>query len=507
MSLAFPSRSRRPRRTWAMVLTLLLALTMAAPGAMGEERITIWGTPPKEKPHFTKAAEGFPPLPLPVVPMRRSEKKRPPAPPKLIANLSDFSFRGWQGSPGSVDTLLANAKRDLDIWYGWEQLSIAQVQRKHEAGVDHRTPILYLCAYYPLELTEAQRQALVSYVLSGGTLLINCCGQDAAYASARAELGKMFPNYLLRRLPIEHPLYHSYFDMQTVRYPAPAAAAVFDEAPAAEGEPRIQAIELGTRAAVILSYEDLACGWNQWNNPTVKRVSPADSTKLGVNIVTYVTAEQRLAKFLAETREVAGPTVRPRQQLSIVQLMHQGNWNPNPSGLPLLLKEVAGNTSIAVKFDATTLPLRDATLFDHPLLYMTGTYDPALGRDEAAILHRHLQSGGTLIADAAAGRRDFDEGFRKLCAAMYPDHPLTPLPPDHPLFKAFAPITSAKVNHEPDAVQPRIEAVVVEGRAVVLYSPLGLGDGWAHQFSVYARCYETKDALILGQNMVVFAMQ
>jgi hypothetical protein len=488
----------------AVVPILVIAALCSAAGT--DDRITIWGTPPREKPHRTKAAEGFPPLPLPVVPQRRTEKKRPPAPPKLLANLANFSFDGWQGSPGAVDTLLTTAQENLKVWYGWEQLDVATLVREQTSGVTHRTPIIYLCAYYPLDLSDEQRAALAAYVLAGGTLIINCCGQDDAFASAQAELARMFPKFELRLLPPDHPIYHSYDDIEKVSYPAPSTSAL-DQGAATIGPPRLRAITLGTRAAVMVSHEDLACGWNRWNNPTVKRVGAKDSDRIGLNLITYITAENRFAKFLSKTQEVAGPSIRPREQLVFAQIIHDGNWNPNPSAVPLFLKELASNTSVAVQFDRQTIQLKDPSLFNLPMLYMTGTWDPRLSDQEVALLHRYLCNGGVLIADAASGRGEFDAAFRALCRRMFPDQPLEVLPADHPLFSAFHKIDMLRLNHQDDPIAPVVEAVTIDGRPAILYSRFGLSDGWAHEFSAYARGYVTPDALKLGMNLVVYAMQ
>ncbi len=496
----FSSHRRRGRLITLAVFALLVA------GVAGQERLNIWGTPPREEAHRTKAAEGFPPLPLPVVPQRRTEKKRPPAPPKLVANVGGFGHAGWKGSPGAVDQLLKNARRRLNVWYGWEQLGLGEIVRKHAAGVDHHTPVLYFCAYYPLDLSDDARDALRSYALGGGTLVINCCGQRSAFESAAAELGKMFPQYPLRPLPPDHPLYHAYYAIEQVRYPLPSDNPL-DTGAAGTGPPRLRAITLGTRAAVIVSLEDLACGWNEWNNPRVARVSAADSTQLGLNLITYVTAEQRYARFLAETREIAGPSVRPRQQLTLVQLIHDGNWNPNPSAVPFFLAELASNTSIAVNFKRQTMEIKDPSLFSQPLLYMTGSWAPNLSSEEIALLRRFLTNGGVLIADSAAGRAEFDRGFREMCAALLPDHPLRRLPADHAVFTSFYSITQLRANHKPDPIEPELEGVFVGGRPLIIYSPLGLSDGWARQFSAYARAYAAPDAVKLGTNLVVYAMQ
>jgi len=102
----------------------------------------------------------------------------------------------------------------------------------------------------------------------------------------------------------------------------------------------------------------------------------------------------RLAKFLSRTQDVTGPSVRPRQQLVFAQLVHGGNWNPNPSAVPLLLKELASNTSVAVSFERVTVQLNDPQIFNYPLLYMAGQWDPKLSKEELAILHRYITNGG-----------------------------------------------------------------------------------------------------------------
>jgi len=511
-------RTLLTRRTWLAAAGLISAGLLCAPAAAQRDkpRMNIWGAPPQEKPHFTKGAETTAPLPLPVTPQRRSEKKRPPAPPKLIANLANFSFDGWQGSPGAVDTLLTTAQENVKLWYGWEHLDVRDLVRKHTAGVQTRTPILYLCAYYPLKLTGEQRDSLKDYVLNGGTMLINCCGQRDAYASAAAELKAMFPRRPLRLLPPDHPLYCANYKIERVNLPAlgpaaPFTAALEDLAGGAGGagaqRPRLHAVTVGSRAAVIVSLEDLACGWNKWDNVKVLRYAPADSNRLGINLMTYVTAELRLAEYQARTRDIEGPNVRPREQLAFAQIIHDGNWDPNPSAIPYFLKELGANTTIAVKFRRVQFEMKNPNLFAYPLLYMTGQWDPHLSDEEVALLRRHLKEGGTLIADAAGGMSEFDSAFRELAGKLFADSPLTKLPGDHAVFSSFYKIDKLSANHLGEPIEPVVQAVFHDGRAVILYSPIGLCDGWAQRHSAFARCYTQEDAVKLGTNLVVFAMQ
>ncbi|MDO4557526.1 MAG: hypothetical protein Q4C47_01000, partial [Planctomycetia bacterium] len=80
--------------------------------------VTDCGPPPQAAPQHRGGAEGFPPLPLPVTPLRRTEKKRPPSPPALIGKMSLGNAkwvtkdgkrtltRDWMTDPADLDTLL-----------------------------------------------------------------------------------------------------------------------------------------------------------------------------------------------------------------------------------------------------------------------------------------------------------------------------------------------------------------------------------------------------------------
>jgi hypothetical protein len=271
--------------------------------------------------------------------------------------------------------------------------------------------------------------------------------------------------------------------------------------------PRLMGITVGSRAAVIVSMEDMACGWNQWNNPAVERMKADDSTKLGVNLMTYVSAEMRLAKFLARTQELSGPNVRPRGQLALAQIVHDGNWDPNPSALPSFLKTIASNTSVAVKFDHVNVRLNDPSIFNYPLLYLSGQWDPKFSAEERAILHRYVSAGGTVLIEDAGGRQEFDLAVRGMLKATFPEGELVRLPRDHPVFESFHTIRSVHVNTEEKEAEPVIEAIMVGDRPGVLYSPLGLSDGWAGLHSAYAKCYSGEDAMKLGTNLLLYVMK
>lgn len=114
-------------------------LTLAgAGGLLGH--LTAWGAesrngpvdcgpPPPPKKQNRTGGESFAPLPLPVTPLRRTEKKRPPAPPALIGKMAmgpiryvtrdgkRVPYRDWMTDPADMYTLLSWTNEKLGINY------------------------------------------------------------------------------------------------------------------------------------------------------------------------------------------------------------------------------------------------------------------------------------------------------------------------------------------------------------------------------------------------------
>ena len=94
----------RPKRRIALarlLTTLLLTFFTVAPATLyGQRRVGTIGPPPRKNPQRQTSAEGFPPLPLPVTPLRRSEPKAEPAPPLFMAKLIYGKDQDYMPNPG-----------------------------------------------------------------------------------------------------------------------------------------------------------------------------------------------------------------------------------------------------------------------------------------------------------------------------------------------------------------------------------------------------------------------
>ncbi|MDD4270694.1 MAG: hypothetical protein PHN77_20915, partial [Thermoguttaceae bacterium] len=112
------------RRAFLQKVGFLCATSTATPGAsfvFGQEENSgpiDCGPPPQARPQSRTGGESFAPLPLPVTPLRRSEKKRPPSPPALVGKVAlgaprwitrdgqRVMYRDWMTDPADIDTLL-----------------------------------------------------------------------------------------------------------------------------------------------------------------------------------------------------------------------------------------------------------------------------------------------------------------------------------------------------------------------------------------------------------------
>src|SRR5690606_1920680 len=133
----------------------------------------------------------------------------------------------------------------------------------------------------------------------------------------------------------------------------------------------------------------------------------------------------------------------------IAQLMHNGDWRPDPQIVPHLARYLNERMGVDVVPGYEPLAATDARLADHPIVYMTGHYTFKLAPQEVDALRQHLRRGGFLFADACCGRKAFDTAFRELAAELFPEQPLTPLPGTHPILAGTPGTPVAHVSYKP----------------------------------------------------------
>jgi hypothetical protein len=467
--------------------------------------------PPKAAPQRRNAGEGFPPLPLPATPLRRSEKKREPAPPALVGNVTFSQQTIKQAGLNWQNTVI-----DIEKWVEFTNQQLGQ--RYRFVGTDFgkfsydptELPILYFTGWKPLPQFDDNTIAnLRQYLMDGGTWVIHSnCGRPEFNASFRREIQRIFPDRQLTPIPGDHAIYSSYYKITEMRVRKDKDP--WKAVPTAAG--LLETINIGTRAAVIFSPIDLSCGWNADANPIMGGVlyDQGDALKLGSNIVTYCLAEYQYGRFFAHQKVYHQSTDATRDQLVLGQIVHNGDWDATPHGLPNLLKNIDQSTTMRVQFKRVPVDLEKGNLGDFPILFMSGQRAFSFTDKTATRLREYLDSGGALVIDCAIGNSDFDRSFREQIKKVYPDKQLKTLPENHPLLKYVNDCTKMRLSSHAEkllggaVMAPLLEVIEVDGSLPVIYSPLSLSAGWEQLPRAFNKGYADEDAVKLGVNIFMY---
>lgn len=128
-----------------------------------------------------------------------------------------------------------------------------------------------------------------------------------------------------------------------------------------------------------------------------------------------------------------------------------------------------------IETDPAFTPVQLATdgIFAFPFAVMTGEGAFALPEQERRNLAAYLKRGGFLLASAGCSSPEWDRAFRAELAKAMPEARLKKLPMQHPLFSTLYKIGSIQLKHNGTT---QLEALELDGRVVLIYSPEGLND-------------------------------
>jgi len=409
----------------------------------------------------------------------------------------------WNATPNDVNNLLKSMKEKVDANYSVQIKTFAEVSADPEDN-----PILYRTGHYNFSYTPAERRKLRDYLLAGGMIIYNTgLGSAPFYRSAISELKEIFPEQPIQRLSSDHPVFHSFYDVDRVRYmPAVHKAGYVGS------EPWIDGVEINCRVVALVSRWGMAVGWEGDVKEEYQAYDAESAYRLGMNIISYASAMRAWAKNAVQSMRFVDKGTSEGDTVSLVQVMYDGIWKTRHAGISVLLQTFNQRTGVPVSFGLKELPLSNPGIFNAPLLYMTGHEHFELGGEEMGALRRYLENGGCLFAESCCGRKGFDLAFRRLMQKVFPQQRLQRIRRDSAIFKD--PNTITALGTTPTlasdmgkaAVEPFLEAIEIEGHYGVLYSRFGLAGGWEMSQSPYARGYNEVGSIKLGQNILMYAV-
>ncbi len=138
-------------------------------------------------------------------------------------------------------------------------------------------PFLFATGHGLISFSTEEKERLREYLAGGGFLFVNdSYGMDNNF---RKEMGELFPEREIVEVPLDHSIYHCFYDMPK----GPPKIHEHDNKP-----PRGYAIVLNGRVALYFLVEsDIGDGWEDpqvHNDPPEKR---EEAFRMGVNLLTY----------------------------------------------------------------------------------------------------------------------------------------------------------------------------------------------------------------------------
>jgi hypothetical protein len=236
--------------------------------------------------------------------------------------------------------------------------------------------------------------------------------------------------------------------------------------------------------------------------------------------VTFVGLSRRQFCALSAAGLVLGAAQRSRaigesSLFRIGQLELGQGWNPRPSALSRLSREIDKRTSISVNLTPKVVKLSDESLHETPFLCLLGDREfPIPKSEELARLRRFLSFGGFLLIDSAEGRTGgaFDLSVRQLIESLFPPPAkgLQIVPKKHVLYKSFYLLEQPAGRL---TLSSTLEGVMRDNRLLVAYSKNDMGGAfsrddfgnWEFQCSPGGE-RQRELAFRMGVNLIMYAL-
>jgi hypothetical protein len=447
--------------------------------------------------------------------------------PVLITKMAHSDGDAWNNKRSDARNLVEFASRELfkKQPMAWQVFDIRtkaaedpESQRELAAEL-LPSPIVYLNGHY-IRLSPKEKNVLTEYIKNGGFLFAEaCCGDRERFdRDFQALMLDMFPDAKLEEVPKDHPVWY--------------ASGKFVIDANLRKNYRLYGIRQGCKWVVMYSRDAISGYWEQNES---KQGRGATAFQLGANIIAYATGLEpprpRLTQMAVVSDDIKAPKVR-RGFLEVGQLAHGGDWKPAPramrylmedlrkSGLDVLLSiaqvPLSGDVSLENSLTAPVRQVPDVNFF-----YMHGRLEFTADKGVLDKLRFKLANGGTLLADACCGSKEFDDSFRKFVTQLWPDkkHKLEPIPLNDELYKK--PLNGydidkvlcrrvgpdAKVNPEYQVVPPSLEGVKINGRWVVIYSKYDIGCALENHAATDCLGHDRASAMRLARAAVLYALK
>ena len=232
-----------------------------------------------------------------------------PLPPDY-RDKSEWTFARLMYPPGPLN---GYRYRDLDWHVGvslWTQdfpradrhfsLAVRRLTRIHVRSVEQPVnldegdafdwPWLYAVQVGEWGLTDRQGQALREYLQRGGFFMADDFHGDAEWYEFESRIHKAFPEYAIREIPDDDPIFHTVYDLSE-KYQIPGEAHLYSghkNGPSGIGAHWRAIYDSQGRILIAISYNsDIGDAWEWADDPHYPEKFSDLAIRLGVNYIVY----------------------------------------------------------------------------------------------------------------------------------------------------------------------------------------------------------------------------
>ncbi len=351
--------------------------------------------------------------------------------------------------------------------------------------VEHllESPLIYLSTDAAFTLPEAQVKTLRDYIEAGGMLLLNSEKTTPDLAKAMTDLcGQLYPDLPLVDVPADHPFFNLH---RPVNAPPP-----------------LRMVSNGVRPLIVQFQRDIGRDLQTQSSnsgPTFDLLGNIYLFAVGMN-----TQRSRLDN--GHLMRNTTPTIN---SLRIARLFAA----PEPAADVQLRIYMANEHQL----DLTINPITpDKLSSDCRLALLSIAPGQTLSDADSQAIHQWCTSGGELWLDAAGGTPAAIEAADAAVAKIFPQMRLIPIPFDSPILTGQglpAGHDNTRVRYRSHLLRqigptsnPRLQALRLDGRIVMVYSPEDLTAAVAGLPHWSILGYDTDSARALLANALLDAM-
>jgi uncharacterized protein DUF4159 len=363
--------------------------------------------------------------------------------------VSKVRFDGaWNNRPNDLWNFAEYASDVYEVDTTWQIVGLDQPM--HELA---DSPLLYLATHEPFTLSPGEIDRLRDYIDAGGMLVFNPEKPlGRLQASIDVLIESLFPGRALEPVAEFHPFYSLHTKLRpTVQ---------------------MRMVHNGVRPLVVVFNRDIGRGL-QSNDP--KRY--ADSFTALSNIYLFAVGTEARRTRLA-SNYIVPPEQLANERVPVARIRYDGDFDPEPGALAQLGAVMARDLAIGLDVDV----VNPDQLADHRIAFLTTTGGGELSDDQAQALRAWVEAGGTLWLDAAGGTTKAVQSANAMLMKAFPGQIVLPLADDSPIISGdglgFGSHDVRRVTYSRfaqrqmgQATSPRLQAITIDGRVAVIYSP------------------------------------